>query len=170
MVDYGWSKLTGVQFGINDPALLNKPLQSVDKFHLAWYLFSLDKTFNLSIGILQLIGALLIVINRTAIIGTLFLLPILLQIFLIDLAFTTDVLGPALPMRMGIMILCDLLILAYYKDSVQAIWQLLSKAEATKSKYKWWVYLLLPVLGLSIDFLFSLLSYPIKLLIMWFTH
>jgi uncharacterized membrane protein YphA (DoxX/SURF4 family) len=90
MFDYGWGKMTGDQFGHRSVEILNTPLKDVDKFHLAWYLFSLDKTFDIVIGLMQIIGAVLIVVNRTVLVGALLLLPILGQIFLVDLAFTSN--------------------------------------------------------------------------------
>ncbi len=169
MVIYGWSKITGGQFGLFDPTLLNKSLKDIDKFRLAWYLFSLSKSFDIIVGSLQIIGALLILINRTALIGSLLLLPILGQIFLIDLAFTTAVLGPALPLRIGGMIVSDLLILVYYKDRMILVWHNLTDGLTTKFKYKWWVFILLPFLGLGTDIVISLLTYPLKHFIIWMT-
>ena len=169
MADYGFSKLTGDQFGHRSAEILNTPLKDVDKFNLAWHLFSLDRTYDIAVGIVQIIGALLIVINRTALVGTLMLLPILGQIFLVDLAFTTNVFGPALPIRLSCMLLSALLILYYFKDRMILVWNNLTKNTTTKFKYKWWVFILLPFIGLTTDLVFGVLTYPIKLLIFWLT-
>ena len=169
MVDYGIGKLTGEQFGHRSVEILNTPLKDVDKFHLALHLFSLDRTFDIVVGVSQIIGAVLIVINRTALVGALMLLPILGQIFLVDLAFTTNMFGAALPIRLGCMILSDLLILFYYKDRMVLVWNNLTKGTTTKFKYKWWVFILLPFIGLATDLVFGVLTYPFKLLIIWLT-
>jgi len=165
MFDYGWGKMTGDQFGHRSVEILNTPLKDIDKFHLAWHLFSLDKTFDIVIGLMQIIGAVLIVVNRTVLVGALMLLPILGQIFLIDLAFTSNMFGAALPIRLVCMILSDLLILFYHKDRMILVWNNLTKGTTTKFKYKWWVFILLPLLGLLTDFGFATLTYPFKLLI-----
>lgn len=167
MADYGIGKLTGNQFGHRSAEILNTPLKDVDKFHLAWHLFSLDRTFDIVVGITQIIGAVLIVVNKTALVGALVLLPILGQIFLVDLAFTTNVFGSALPIRLSCMILSDLLILYYYKDKMILVWNNLTRGTTTKFKYKWWVFILLPFFGLATDFVLGALTYPIKLLIFW---
>lgn len=169
MFSYGLDKLLGGQFGVYDPAILEKPLKEVDKFQLAWHLFSLDKTFNVLVGLVQIIGAILIVINRTALVGALLLLPVLGQIFLIDIAFTTDVFGIALPMRLMGMIISDLLILFYYKERMVLVWNNLTKGTTTRFKYNWWIYILLPLIGFLMDFAFGLLSLPIKIFIGWLT-
>lgn len=165
MVDYGLSKLSGEQFGHRSLEILNTPLKDVDKFNLAWHLFSLDRTFDIVVGISQLIAAVLIVFNRTVLIGALMLLPILCQIFLIDLSFTTNVLWLALPIRLSGMILSDVLILFYYKERMILAWHNLTRGTTTKFKYKWWVFLLLPLIGFLTDFGFMILSIPIKHLI-----
>lgn len=167
MIDYGWGKITGGQFGVHDHSILEKPLKEVDKFYIAWYLFSLDKSFDIGVGILQIIGGVLIVINRTALIGALMLLPILTQIFLVDLAFTTNMFGSALPVRLAAMVLSDILILFYYKDRLVIAWNSLTENMTTKFKYKWWVYFLLPIIGFLMDFAIGIVTMPIKLFINW---
>ncbi len=167
MIDYGWGKINGEQFGIFNQEVLNSPLKDVDKFNLAWYLFSLDKTFNIIVGITQIIGGVLIIINRTTLIGALILLPVLAQIFLIDLAFTTEMFGHSLTIRLSCMIFSDILILLYYKEKMILVWKNLTNNISTKFNYKWWVFLVLPILGFITDFIFGILSYPLKLLIEW---
>lgn len=159
--------MTGGQFGIYDPAILEKPLKEVDKFHLAWHLFSLDKSFDILTGLMQILVAILIVINRTTLVGALLLLPILGQIFLVDQAFTTEMFGSALPVRLAGMIISDLLILLYYKDRMLLVWNNLTNGITTKFKYKWWIFLLLPVLGFLTDFVIGLVSLPVRHFIGW---
>ena len=167
MADYGIGKLTGDQFGHRSVEILNTPLKDVDKFDLAWHLFSLDRTFDIVVGVSQMIGALLIIVNRTVLVGALILLPILGQIFLVDLAFTTHRFGAALPIRLGCMLLSDLLILFYHKDRMLSVWAHLTGGMRAKFKYKWWVFLLLPVIGLATDLVFGVLTYPINRLLIW---
>lgn len=167
MFDYGIGKITGGQFGIIDSEILNRPLKDVDKFHVAWHLFSLSKTFNIIVGITQIAGAILLVINRTLLIGALFLLTVLFQILLIDVAFTTDVFGAALPIRLSVMLLSDLAILFYYKDRMKLAWKNLTENVSTKLKYKWWNYLLVPIIGFLLGFAFGAITIPLKIFINW---
>lgn len=169
MILYGWGKLTGNQFGVFDQTLLDRPLKNIDKFYLAWYLFSLNKSFDVVVGLIQIISGLLILINRTVLLGSLLLLPILGQIFLIDLAFTTSSLGLGLPLRLAGMIVSDLLVLLYYKDRMILVWQNLTAGVTTKFNYKWWFFLIIPFLGLAMDFVINVLAYPVKYFIIWMT-
>lgn len=167
MFKYGFSKLIEGQFIITEE-ILNTPLKNIDKFNLAWYLFSLDKTFNIIVGLSQIIGAILIIYNRTVILGAIFLIPILVQIFLIDVSFTTQIFGSALPIRLIGMLFSILLILYYYKDRVLKIWKLIIKKTSTQFSYKWWVFIILPFLGLISDFVIKLIMLPFELLINYF--
>ena len=169
MLDYGWGKMTGGQFGVHDPKILEQPLKDVDKFYLAWHLFSLSKAFDVIVGVFQIIGGLLLVFNRTVLLGCLLLLPILFQILLVDIAFTTNMFGAALPLRLTIMILCDFTVLYYHKDKIIPVIKLLTSKGQGKFKYKWWTYIIVFLLALPLDFIFALIAWPFKMLIHWLT-
>lgn len=165
MITYGWSKMTGGQFGVHDPAILEQPLSQVNEFYIAWYLFSLSPTFNIVAGGTQVLGGILIVIHRTALLGTLILLPVLVQIFLVDVSFTTDMFGSALVVRLAGMLLAAFLILWYYKDRMLQVWHSLTDNVRTKFNYQWWVYPILVVLGFLTDFALGLLLSPLQMLL-----
>lgn len=167
MVNYGWSKLTLSQFGVFDASILEKPIKDIDSFYVAWHLYGRSTFFNVSTGILEIIGGILLIFNRTLLIGALLVLSILAQILIIDIAFTTGVQGFALPIRIGGMILADLLILYFYKEKIIIAWKDLTNGISTKFKYKWWIYLILPVIGFLMDFVIAILTLPIKMLLNW---
>ncbi len=164
MIDYGFAKLTLGQFGVHDASILEQPIKDIDSFYVAWHLFGRSPFFSISTGIFEVIGGILLIFNRTTIIGALLILTILGQILIIDIAFTTGIFGYALPIRIGGMILSALLILYYYKDRILIVWKNLTDGVSTKFKYKWWIFLILPILGLLMDFVFGVLTYPIKML------
>ena len=164
MLKYGLSKLIDGQF-VRSEEILNTPLKDIDKFNLAWYLFSLDKTFNVIIGLSQIIGAVLIIYNRTVLLGAIVLIPILAQIFLVDVSFTTEMFGSALPIRLLGMLISVFIILYYHRDRVIAIWNILTKKISKKINYKWWVFIILPLLGLLTDLVIKLITLPFELLV-----
>ena len=100
-------------------------------------------------------------------IGTLLVLSILSQILIIDISFTTGVHGYALPVRISGMILADLLILYYYKDKIIIAWKNLTNGISTKFKYKWWIFLILPIVGFLMDFIIVILTLPIQMFFNW---
>jgi hypothetical protein len=168
MLSYGISKLTLSQFGVHDTTILEQPIKDIDSFYVTWHLFGRSPFFNIATGLLEIIGGVLLIFNRTVLIGALLVLTILGQILIIDIAFTTVIHGPMLSLRIGGMILADLLILYYYKDKIIEAGQTLTKGISTRFKYKWWVYLLLPLTGFLMDFVFGSVTYPIKLILEWF--
>lgn len=167
MINYGWAKLTLNQFGVHDASILEKPIKDIDSFYVAWHLYGRSTFFNVSTGILEIIGGVLLIFNRTLLIGALLVLSILAQILIIDISFTTGIHGFSLPIRISGMIIADLLILYYYKEKVIAAWNSLTKGISTKFKYKWWIFLILPVVGFLMDFVFAILSLPIKMFLNW---
>lgn len=167
MISYGWAKLTFSQFGVYDPLILEQPIKDVDSFYVAWNLYGRSAFFNISTGIVEILGGLLLIFNRTVLIGALLVLSILAQILIIDIAFTTGVHGFQLPIRISGMILVVLTILYYYRKTVLIAWKTLTENVTTKFQYKWWVFLLLPAIGFLMDLVFAILSYPIKILLNW---
>jgi len=165
MIKYGWGKLAMTQFGVHNASILELPLKEVDNFYVAWHLYGRSEFFNISTGIMEIIGALLIIFNRTAILGALLILTILGQIFIIDISFTTDIRGYDLVVRILGMILSALLILVYYKERIIAAFNILTDNVSTKFQYKWWIFLILPILGLLMDIILGILMIPIRLLL-----
>jgi uncharacterized membrane protein YphA (DoxX/SURF4 family) len=167
MISYGWSKLTLSQFGIHDASILEEPIKDLDSFYVAWHLYGRSTFFNITTGLLEVIGGVLLIFNRTTLLGAVLILSMLGQILIIDIAFTTGMHGVALPLRISGMILADVLILYYYKDKILAVWRTLTKGVTTKFNYKWWVFLILPIVGFLMDFVFGILTLPIKFFLNW---
>lgn len=69
-LSYGYGKLTAGQFGISE-AELATPLQDLSLFRVSWYLFD-HEPFKTFIGISQVLCALLLLVNRTVLIGAFF--------------------------------------------------------------------------------------------------
>src|SRR5690606_22128360 len=81
--NYGYSKLTGGQFGITEVEL-NTPIKDLSLFRISWHLFK-NEPFNSFIGISQIVIAILLVYKRTFLWGTLMAIPIFLNILMVDL-------------------------------------------------------------------------------------
>ncbi len=169
MLNYGYGKMFGGQFHVK-PEILNQPLKSVDSFYVAWHLFSRSSFFNISIGLTQCFGAILIVINRTKLIGAFVLLPVLINIFIIDVAFTTKMLSYGLPIRLFGMIICDFMILYYYKKPVISSIKILTQKLKSDKIEKWWVYPILFIVGFLMDFILGIALIPIQFLLTHIFH
>jgi uncharacterized membrane protein YphA (DoxX/SURF4 family) len=168
MIDYGCGKLTGEQFNVSDTKILQTPLKDVNEFYIAWFLFGKSYLFNYFVGLFQLIGGILIIFNRTVLLGAILLLPIISTILLIDIAFTTSIHGYSLVFRLAMMLIVDLLIILYYKTNLLIIIKKLTKGIDRYNNLRWYNYLMLPLIGLSLDLFFALFTYPIRALFEYF--
>ena len=81
---YGFAKVMGAQVTVLD-SQLSKPLGDVSGFWLTWYYFGYSAVYSALVAWTQILGALLLCFRRTALIGTLLLLPVLINIVGIDI-------------------------------------------------------------------------------------
>ncbi|MEL6721346.1 MAG: hypothetical protein AAFP82_21785, partial [Bacteroidota bacterium] len=87
---YGSGKIMGGQFyraGQLPEEIAQLPLAEIKDFDLAWTFFGYSTLYIFFIGISQLIGALLLLFERTKLLGIAILIPILLNIIIVDIAF-----------------------------------------------------------------------------------
>ena len=90
LATYGSGKILGGQFyrtGKIPEEIANTPLGEVGSFDLAWTFFGYSKWYIYFIGGSQLIGAFLLLFEKTKLLGTAILIPILLNIIVVDFCF-----------------------------------------------------------------------------------
>lgn len=87
---YGIGKIIGGQFyhkGALPADIAKLPLEEVRGFDLMWTFMGYSYTYILFIGISQIIGAWLLLFNRTKLLGVTILIPILANIIILDFLF-----------------------------------------------------------------------------------
>jgi uncharacterized membrane protein YphA (DoxX/SURF4 family) len=84
LLGYGFAKVMGAQFTILDSELA-KPMGDVSGFWLTWYYFSYSAVYASVVAWVQIVGAALLGFRRTALVGVLLLLPVMVNIVCIDL-------------------------------------------------------------------------------------
>ncbi|MGV3558368.1 hypothetical protein [Larkinella arboricola] len=87
---YGWSKMAGGQFfrpGHFPAEMAKIPLAEASGFQLAWAFFGYSTAYIVFIGLSQVVGAWLLLWEKSKLIGTAVLFPILLNIIVVDLAY-----------------------------------------------------------------------------------
>jgi len=87
---YGFAKLNGAQFTVLDSEL-TKPMGRVSGFWLTWYYFGYSPIYGTLIALAQIGGAVLLAFRRTALLASLLLVPVMVNIVLIDVLFRIDV-------------------------------------------------------------------------------
>lgn len=149
-ISYGYSKLNEGQFGLTDE-MLQKPIKELNLMQIGWYIFD-KQPFKFFIGISQIICGILLLINRTVLIGALIFLPIALNIIIIDLTIMPKELANAFAIRIGFYILLDFLILYHYKVQTLTALKNLTSSVGPKYTHKYWTFLFLPILALLLEF------------------
>lgn len=87
---YGWGKIAGGQFyrqGQLPQDVANTPLGDVAGFELAWTFMGHSFAYIVFIGLAEVVGAWLLLWERTKLLGVLVLLPIMVNILVFDVIF-----------------------------------------------------------------------------------
>jgi hypothetical protein len=130
MLAYGWIKLLNTQF-IIPSYLWEVPLKEMDGVTLTWAFLGHSSWYSRLLGLLEVIPALLLLFRKTQLLGALLLFPVLLNIFLINLAF--DFL-PLMQMLTASLLLMNLLLLLFHYPLLKAVYkQLIGRLVNTKS-------------------------------------
>lgn len=145
-LSYGWGKLTGGQFGLS-PEQMNKPITELGLFKLSWYLFD-QEPFKTFIGVSQIVAGLMLLYNRTLILGALLSIPILANILIIDITYIKMT---GFYWRLSYYLVLDFLILWHYKERMILALNNILKGISTKFKYPVWAYLMLPVMAILLE-------------------
>ncbi|MBA3284490.1 MAG: DoxX family membrane protein [Nitrosopumilus sp.] len=147
-LSYGWGKLTGNQFGLSTDQL-STPVKDLGLFKLSWYLFD-QEPFKSFVGISQILAGLLLLYNRTLIIGALLSIPILANILIIDITYIKM---SGFYWRLSYYLFLDFVILWHYKDRLLLAFKSIFSGLTTKFKYPIWAYLILPIMAIGLELL-----------------
>jgi hypothetical protein len=135
LLNYGIGKIIGHQFhlkGAIPEEIGNISLAQTSGYHLVWTFFGYSKGYILFIGISQIIGAVLFLLPRTKLIGGALLIPILLNIIVVDYFF-----GVAYGALFSACFYLATILWVFYLNKVQivnAIQQLIIKRETPIKK------------------------------------
>ncbi|MEH6304287.1 DoxX family membrane protein [Olivibacter sp. CPCC 100613] len=166
-ISYGIGKLSGGQFGNLTEEELATPIKELSLFKIAWYLFD-HQPFKIFIGISQIIASLMLLYNRTMILGALLLTPIVLNILVIDLTIMPYGLKIAFAFRLTAYLCYIGFLLFYYKNQLAPAWNAVLNinpfryANHTKISY-FLVILFIPALELApavLKMIYFALSHP----------
>jgi hypothetical protein len=83
---FGWLKIFHLQFWV-PMEKLDEPFGNLSSQWLTWMYFGRSYPMDFTIGVFQIIGSLLLLFNRTRLIGVFVIIPVLLNVFLIGLFY-----------------------------------------------------------------------------------
>ena len=134
---YGSSKLAHMQFHLNQ-ALAQHPVASLTGYQLTWYYYGYSRTYACILGLTQVTGAALLLFRKTALLGAITMLPVMVNILLIDMFILPPDYGPSLPAA----IIFVSLVMLVWRDSqnlIQAILATQMAEPAGSRKMHFWI-------------------------------
>lgn len=163
---YGIGKLIGGQFYSSEripDEIAQMPIALVPDFELAWVFMGRSYGYMLFIGLAEIIGALLLLFNKTKLIGTLILIPIMVNVIVFDIFFL-DEYGALAAATLYLLMLLTILFINKEKMK-QILMELISPEVQDKTSFKEKVLKYLIVLAIIIlifigdQFMVNLIGY-----------
>lgn len=139
----GWQKIFHLQF-VTPLAKLDNPLSSFTPIDLMWAFFGQSYSFVLIIGFSQIIGSVLLLFSRTRLFAVFLLLPVMINIVLIDFLYEIQ---PG-PMALATLLTCGVLYFLFIEYDRLKVFFFLSKNELPSIQMN--SYLIKNVIRLSV--------------------
>ena len=130
---YGWGKLLGGQFyrqGSLPPEVAHQTLSEAGSFDLAWTFFGHSFGYILFIGLTQIVGAWLLLWEKTTLLGVAVLIPILVNIVAVDAFFDVSF---AIISALVYLVLLGL-VLFFNRSKLLAALEILTKPGSTETR------------------------------------
>jgi len=86
MIPYGLTKIFRTQF-VTGPQVWSRPLEELSGINLTWAFLGHSPWFTVVLGSLELVPALLLLFKRTTLLGAILMLPMTLNVLLINYAY-----------------------------------------------------------------------------------
>lgn len=145
---YGMSKLLHLQFNMQSQ-LAPLAVGSLTGYQLAWFYFGVSRVYAAILGLAQVFGATLLLFRKTTLIGTLAMLPMMVNILLINMFIMVNDYGPYL---ISALICASLLIILWHQRAslISLLWSTQS-GEAPKSlRLHRWIRLLIVLAAVTL--------------------
>ncbi len=81
---YGMSKLQHLQFNMSSE-LAQRPIGSLNGYQLTWFYFGYSRVYACILGLTQVTGATLLLFRKTTLLAALIMLPVMVNILLINI-------------------------------------------------------------------------------------
>jgi hypothetical protein len=149
LMGYGTSKLAHLQFHLNQ-ALALRRVSSLTGYELTWFYYGYSRTYSIILGLTQVGGAVLLLFRKTALLGALAMLPVIVNILLIDILILPPDWGPTLPASI-IFVSVLLLLWRGARQFVALVW-IVQTTEPVSSRRRHWairIVIVATILGVT---------------------
>lgn len=111
MLPYGLTKIMRTQFVVAPFYMWSEPLKDIPGYTLTWAFLGYSPWFTVLLGFLEAVPAVLILFRKTKLLGALLLFPVLLNVFLINVALD---LWPSTQKISFVMLLMNIALLLFH--------------------------------------------------------
>ena len=134
---YGTSKLLHFQFNLQSE-LAPRPVGSLNGYQLTWFYFGVSRVYACILGLTQVAGATLLLFRKTTLMGALAMLPIMVNILLINIFILVNDYGPYV---MSTLICISLLIVLWHqrRGLLTLLWSTQNGEPEHSKRTHWWI-------------------------------
>ena len=120
LMGYGAGKLAHLQFRLNH-TLADRPVSSLTGYELTWFYYGYSRLYSVILGIAQIVGGGLLLFRKTSLLGAFAVLPVIVNILLIDVLILPPDWGPTLPASI-IFVSVMLILLRDARQFIPLVW------------------------------------------------
>jgi len=134
---YGTSKLLHFQFNLQSE-LAPRPIGSLNGYQLTWFYFGVSRVYACILGLTQVAGATLLLFRKTTLMGALAMLPIMVNILLINMFILVDDYGPYV---ISTLICISLLTVLWHqrRGLSTLLWSAQNDEPESSKRTHWWI-------------------------------
>lgn len=113
---FGFAKINGSQFTVLDSELA-RPMGEVAGFWLTWHFFSFSAIYGTFLALVQITAGILLLVPRTALLGAVVLVPVVVNILLVDIFYGVDIQGTLAAL---VLLICVSMVVAPFATRLRA--------------------------------------------------
>ena len=134
---YGTSKLLHLQFNLQSE-LAGKPIGSLNGYQLTWYYYGVSRVYACILGAMQVAGATLLLFRKTTLMGALAMLPVMVNILLINVFILVNDYGPYV---ISILICMSLVAIVWHqrRGLLRFLWSTQDGEPEHSKRIHWWI-------------------------------
>jgi len=91
LFSYGFDKVFPLQFHALTPSRISQPVGNLDMFNMLWIFMASSKPYTIFSGVMEVLAGLLLLTPRLEMLGALFALPVLTNVFLLNMDYGVPV-------------------------------------------------------------------------------
>jgi hypothetical protein len=145
---YGISKLLHLQFNVQS-RLAHQAVGSLSGYQLTWFYFGFSRAYACILGLTQVAGATLLLFRKTTLLGALGMLPVMVNIVLINMFIMVNDFGPYL--MSGLICVSLLIVLWHQRAALSSLLWSTQNGEAVGSRrIHWWIRSIIVLAAITI--------------------